>query len=96
MPSYRDTLTLQQWVDLVAYLKSLIGPEVEENMQMEPKDRFTLKQKLIEKKRRQGNDTKKNSGSNLEYNGRCTWLAGKTFGRAAVGIRLGAHVMVPE
>jgi hypothetical protein len=38
MPSYRDTLTLQQWVDLVAYLKSLTGPEMEENMRMEPKD----------------------------------------------------------
>lgn len=38
MPSYRDTLTLQEWVNLVAYLKSLTGPEMEENMQMEPKD----------------------------------------------------------
>jgi mono/diheme cytochrome c family protein len=38
MPSYRDTLTLQQWVDLVAYLKSLTGEEMEEDMQMEPKD----------------------------------------------------------
>jgi mono/diheme cytochrome c family protein len=33
MPSYRDALTLQQWVDLVAYLKSLTGNEMEEDMQ---------------------------------------------------------------
>ena len=33
MPSYRDTLTLQQWVDLVAYLKSLTGEEMGEDMQ---------------------------------------------------------------
>ena len=33
MPSYRDTLTLQEWTDLVAYLKSLTGDEMGEDMQ---------------------------------------------------------------
>ena len=39
MPSYRDILTLQQWVDLVAYLKSLTGNEMGSDMQeMDHKD----------------------------------------------------------
>ncbi len=39
MPSYRDALTLQQWVDLVAYLKSLTGNEMGSDMQeMDHKD----------------------------------------------------------